>query len=171
MMPWAVRPVHNRRCYRSVHEGGTIMHKLLIRTAVTGLATAALLSLTPAAFAQAVNYKADLKAASQVPPNDSKGTGALTATYDPASKKLTYTVNYKDLSGPATAAHFHGPADAKTNAGVVVPVNGAVTSPIKGEATLTDAQAKDLADGKWYFNVHTAANKGGEIRGQVMKGM
>ncbi len=147
------------------------MHKLLIRTAVTGLATAALLSLAPAAFAQAVTYKANLTAAAQVPPNDSKGTGALTATYDPASKKLTYTVNYKDLTGPATAAHFHGPADAKSNAAIVVPVNGAVTSPIKGEATLTDAQAKDLADGKWYFNVHTAANKGGEIRGQVMKGM
>ena len=145
------------------------MHKLLIRTAVTGLATAALLSLAPAAFAQAVTYKANLTAAAQVPPNDSKGTGALTATYDPASKKLTYTVNYKDLTGPATAAHFHGPADAKSNAAIVVPVNGAVTSPIKGEATLTDAQAKDLADGKWYFNVHTAANKGGEIRGQVMK--
>ena len=145
------------------------MHKLLIRTAVTGLATAALLSLAPAAFAQAVNYKADLKASAEVPPADSKGTGTVQASYDPASKKLTYTVNYKDLTGPATAAHFHGPADAKTNAGVVVPVNGAVTSPIKGEATLTDAQAKDLADGKWYFNVHTAANKGGEIRGQVMK--
>ena len=145
------------------------MHKLLIRTAVTGLATVALLSLAPAAFAQAVNYKADLKAAAEVPPVDSKGSGTLQASYDPASKKLTYTVNYKDLSGPATAAHFHGPADAKTNAGVVVPVNGAVTSPIKGEATLTDAQAKDLADGKWYFNVHTAANKGGEIRGQVTK--
>jgi hypothetical protein len=145
------------------------MHKLLIRTAVTGLATAALLSLAPAAFAQAVNYKADLKPSAEVPPVDSKGSGTLAASYDPASKKLTYTVNYKDLTGPATAAHFHGPADAKTNAGVVVPVNGAVTSPIKGEATLTDAQAKDLADGKWYFNVHTAANKGGEIRGQVMK--
>jgi hypothetical protein len=145
------------------------MHKLLIRTAVTGLATAALLSLAPAAFAQAVNYKADLKASAEVPPADSKGSGTLQASYDPASKKLTYTVNYKDLTGPATAAHFHGPADAKTNAGVVVPVNGAVTSPIKGEATLTDAQAKDLADGKWYFNVHTAANKGGEIRGQVTR--
>jgi CHRD domain len=146
------------------------MHKLLIRTAVTGLTTAALLSLAPAAFAQAVTYKADLKASAEVPPADSKGSGTLTATYDPATKKLSYTANYKDLTGPATAAHFHGPADAKTNAGVVVPVNGAVTSPIKGEATLTDAQAKDLADGKWYFNIHTAANKGGEIRGQVMKG-
>jgi hypothetical protein len=116
-------------------------------------------------------YKAALTAAAQVPPNDSKGTGALQATYDPATKKLTYTVNYKDLSGPATAAHFHGPADAKTSAGVLVPVTGAVVSPIKGEATLTDAQAADLAAGKMYFNIHTAANKGGEIRGQVMKGM
>jgi hypothetical protein len=93
----------------------------------------------------------------------------LTATYDPATKKLTYNVTYKDLTGPATAAHFHGPADAKSNAGIAVPVNGAVTSPIKGEATLTDAQAADLQAGKWYFNVHTAANKAGEIRGQVMK--
>ena len=109
----------------------------------------------------------------EVPAVDSKGTGALTATYDTTSKKLTYSATFKDLTGPATAAHFHGPADAKTNAGVVVPVpgSGAMTSPMKGEATLTDAQAADLAAGKWYFNVHTAANKGGEIRGQVMKGM
>ena len=145
------------------------MRRMLLRSTVAGLMAASFLALAPAAFAQAVNYKADLKAASQVPPNDSKGTGALTATYDPASKKLTYTVNYKDLTGPATAAHFHGPADAKTNAAVVVPVNGAVTSPIKGEATLTDAQAADLLAGKLYVNIHTAANPGGEIRGQVTK--
>ena len=147
------------------------MHALLIRSGVAGLVAASLFAFAPAAFAQAVTYKAALTAAAQVPPNDSKGTGALQATYDPATKKLTYTVNYKDLSGPATAAHFHGPADAKTSAGVLVPVTGAVVSPIKGEATLTDAQAADLAAGKMYFNIHTAANKGGEIRGQVMKGM
>jgi hypothetical protein len=147
------------------------MHALLIRSGVAGLMAVSLFAFAPAAFAQSVMYKADLKATAEVPPVDSKATGALMATYDPATKKLAYTVNYKDLSGPATAAHFHGPADAKTNAGVVVPVNGAVTSPIKGEATLTDAQAADLAAGKLYFNVHTAANKGGEIRGQVMKGM
>ena len=45
----------------------------------------------------------------------------------------------------------------------------ALATPIKGTATLTDAQAADLQAGKWYFNVHTAANKGGEIRGQVVK--
>ena len=145
------------------------MHKLLIRTAVAGLATAALLSLAPAAFAQAVNYKADLTGAAQVPPNAAKGTGTLQATYDPASKKLSYTVNYKDLSGPVTAAHFHGPAAAGANAGVAVPAAAPLTSPIKGEATLTDAQAADLQNGLWYINIHTAANRGGEIRGQVVK--
>jgi hypothetical protein len=135
----------------------------------TMLAFAALLALAPAAFAATENFSADLKAASEVPANDSKGSGALTATYDTASKKLTYTANYKDLSGPATMAHFHGPADTKTNAGVVVPVKEMAPMTLKGEATLTDAQAADLEAGKWYFNIHTEKNKGGEIRGQVMK--
>ena len=147
------------------------MTKTTLRSGLAGVALAALLAAAPAAFAEMVSYKADLKPASEVPPNDSKGSGTLTASYDTASKKLTYSASFKDLSGPATAAHFHGPADAKANAGVVVPVSGAMTSPMKGEATLTDAQAADLAAGKWYFNIHTAANKGGEIRGQVMKGM
>ena len=39
--------------------------------------------------------------------------------------------------------------------------------PIDSMATLTDAQAADLEAGKWYFNIHTAANPGGEIRGTV----
>ena len=39
----------------------------------------------------------------------------------------------------------------------------------EGSATLTDAQADELLAGKWYVNVHTAANKGGEVRGQVTK--
>jgi hypothetical protein len=78
-------------------------------------------------------------------------------------------VSYSGFTGPATAAHFHGPAASGANAGVVVPVQGALPSPIKGTATLTDAQAADLTSGEWYFNIHTEANKAGEIRGQVLK--
>src|SRR6266542_4047778 len=103
-------------------------------------------------------------------PVESKGSGTLTATYDTGSKSLNYTANYSGLSGDATAAHFHGPAAAGQNAGVAVPVTGSAATPIKGSATLTDAQATDLTAGRWYFNIHTAANKGGEIRGQVVKG-
>jgi hypothetical protein len=34
---------------------------------------------------------------------------------------------------------------------------------------LTDAQAADLQGARWYINIHTNANRGGEIRGQVVK--
>ena len=133
------------------------------------LGAVAVLAFAPAAFAATETYKADLKASSQVPVNDSKGSGSVTATYDTTTKKLTYTATYKDLTGPVTAAHFHGPAAVGVNAGVVVPVKEITASPLKGEATLTDDHAKQLQGGQWYFNIHTAANKGGEIRGQMMK--
>ena len=81
---------------------------------------------------------------------------------------LTYNVTYEGLTGPAAAAHIHGPAEPGANAPPVVPFANAA-SPITGTATLTDAQAADLAAGKWYVNVHTAANRGGEIRGQIVK--
>lgn len=121
------------------------------------------------ALAETQKFKADLKGSAEVPPNDSKGSGKLEATYDTATKKLAYTVTYSGLTGPATAAHFHGPAAPTANAGVALGAAGPLASPIKGEATLTDAQAADLQAGRWYFNIHTDAHKPGEIRGQVVK--
>jgi Cu/Zn superoxide dismutase len=96
----------------------------------------------------------------------STGKGAGTFTYDPATKALTYNVTYEGLTGPAMAAHIHGPAEPGANAGPVVPFPAAAT-PITGTVTLTDVQAAELAAGKYYVNVHTAANRGGEIRGQI----
>ncbi|MBJ7402422.1 MAG: CHRD domain-containing protein [Bradyrhizobium sp.] len=122
-----------------------------------------------AAPAGAEKLKATLDGKSEVPPNTSSATGTADLDYDAASKKLSWTVTYSGLSGPATAAHFHGPAEAGKNAGVAVPIPNAASSPVKGEATLTDAQASDLLGGKYYINIHTAANPGGEIRGQVTK--
>lgn len=145
------------------------MLRMNLRAGVAAIAFAGLVLCAPAALAETVTFKGDLKASSEVPPNDSKGTGTVTATYDTATKALTYTAEYSGLTGPATAAHFHGPAAAGANAGVAVPVQGALTSPIKGTATLTDAQAADLQGGKFYFNIHTEAHKGGEVRGQMMK--
>lgn len=126
---------------------------------------------TGAAFADTVAYKANLQPSSEVPPNTSTGHGALTATFDTATKALKYTVTYEGLTGEATAAHFHGPAPVGQNAGVVVPIaKDKLASPITGAATLTDTQVADLLAGKWYFNVHTAKNPGGELRGQVLPG-
>jgi CHRD domain len=135
------------------------------------LLAGALLSaiLTAGATAETVAYKAELKGSQEVPATDSKGTGTAAVTYDTGSKTLKWTVTYSGLSGPATAAHIHGPAEPGKNAGVLVPF-AKPESPIEGSATLTDAQAADLAAGKLYVNVHTAANKGGEIRGQLTAG-
>jgi CHRD domain len=145
------------------------MNSAVKRTGIAGLSLAAFLAVISIASAETVKLKASLKAADEVPVNDSKGTGSLDATYDTSSKQLTYTATYTGLTGNATMAHFHGPADPGKNAPIVVPVQGSVASPIKGTAALTDAQAADLMAGKLYFNVHTEANKGGEIRGQVTK--
>ncbi len=119
--------------------------------------------------ASAEKFKATLDAKSEVPPNASTATGTADIDYDPASRKLSWKLTYSGLSGPAMAAHFHGPAEPGKNAGVAVAIPNAGTSPAEGSATLTDAQAADLEAGKYYVNVHTAANPGGEIRGQVTK--
>ena len=108
---------------------------------------------------------ATLSAAAQVPPNASRGTGTGTVRLDGSS--LSWNVAYQGLSGPVTGAHFHGPAPEGANAPVVVPFAGSLASPITGTATLTPAQIADLKAGRWYINLHTAANPGGEIRGQV----
>ena len=126
------------------------------------------LLLAGSAHAETQKFMAMLKGSDEVPANTEKGTGMVMATLDTATKVFSYEATYKDLTGPATAAHFHGPAAPGTNAGPVVPVPAPVTSPIKGTATLTDAQIADLQAGKWYFNVHAMAHPGGEIRGQVM---
>jgi hypothetical protein len=121
------------------------------------------------ARADQINFKADLSSASEVPPVTSAGKGTATASLDTAAKTLTWTVTYSGLSGPATAGHIHGPAVAGANAGVLVPFTGDLASPIKGSATLTDAQISDLEAGKLYVNLHTADNKPGEIRGQLTR--
>ena len=142
--------------------------KSIVAVAIMAGVTAAALP----ASAEVMKFKAALSAASEVPPHpDLKGAGTVTASLDTATRMLTYTAEYSGLTGPAVAAHFHGAAETGKNAGVMVPVAGELTSPIEGTATLNDDQVKALEGGMMYFNVHTAANKGGEIRGQMIKGM
>lgn len=129
------------------------MRALLFATALMATATAA--------NAETINFHAMLAGAPPV-----AGKGMMMGKLDTTTKVFSYDATYSDLTGPATAAHFHGPAAPGANAPPVVPIANPA-SPIKGEATLTDAQIADLTAGKWYLNVHTAANRGGEIRGQV----
>ena len=139
----------------------------LLRSVLAALAVGLALLAVPA-MAATMKFTADLEAASETPPATSSGTGAAKVSFDTVTKKLTWTVTYKKLTGKATAAHFHGPAGVGAKAPPVVPITGKLASPIKGSATLTDAQAADLEAGMWYFNVHTAMYPDGEIRGQVV---
>jgi hypothetical protein len=123
---------------------------------------AALLAAASIAAAETVELKADLK-------GQTAATGNATVTYDMVSRQMTWRITYSGLSGAPTAAHFHGPAQPGANAGVAVPILNAATSPVQGSATLTDAQAADLLEGRYYINIHTTANPAGEIRGPVIK--
>jgi hypothetical protein len=146
------------------------------RLAINGVVLAGLLGLlcasgqaqmsTPSTSA----LTARLSGASEVPPTIGSGSGLLQATLDKQSRVLTWSLAVAGLSGPVTAAHFHGPAAPGENAGVAIPIAAGLKSPDNGVVTLSTAQVEDLLAGKWYVNVHTAANPNGEVRGQVMLG-
>jgi hypothetical protein len=134
----------------------------------TILATALIVAgsaLAPAA-AETIRLSATLSGTNEAPANDSAAAGTTEASYDTETRMLTYRVEYGGLSGPAIGAHFHGPAEAGANAGIVVrfPRN---ESPIEGSSELTDQQAEDLLAGRWYTNIHTQQHPGGELRGQL----
>ena len=118
-----------------------------------------------------VSFKVQLSGTQQVPPVQSAATGTADLTYDPASRMLSWTIMCSGLSGAVTMVHMHGPAAAGKNASPQIWLTqkgSPVESPIKGQATLTPEQAKQLEAGEWYINVHTESHPAGEIRGQVM---
>jgi hypothetical protein len=143
---------------------------LLRATLVAAVASAALAGCGMMSRSNTASFSGAMNAASEVPPNMTRGSGLAEAWLNRDTNVLKYKITYNGLSGPATAGHFHGPAAAGANAGVVLPFANA-ESPIEGQATLTPSQAADLIAGKWYANIHTAANPGGEIRGQMLPKM
>ncbi len=123
------------------------------------------------ALAAPLSFQVALSGAQQVPPVQTQGAGTADLTYDPATRAVTWSITFHDLSSPATMAHFHGPAGPGKNAGVEVWLTkrGApVSSPITGRDTLTPAQAQQFMTGQMYINVHTQLHPAGEIRGQVV---
>ena len=120
-------------------------------------------------------FVASLNGASEVPAKAVAGTG--TATIVKNGSTYTYTITYTGMTGPLTGAHIHGPASPTTNATVIVPfsttgagASGTLTGTFS--STNTAAISNDSLDvlmrtGGAYVNLHTNANLGGEIRGQL----
>lgn len=135
-------------------------------TRVALAAFAAGLLFSTGAFAATETFHATLTGGQQVPPVTSAGTGQATVTIDTATGKATWTVTYSGIT--PIMMHIHGPAPIGKNAGVMVPMKVG-PSPITGSATLTPKQIKTIEDGDAYVNLHTAAHRAGEIRGQLTK--
>jgi hypothetical protein len=123
--------------------------------------------LAGTASAATEKFHATLAATSEVPPTKSTGSGEATVSLDTATHEITYDVTFKGFASDVTAAHIHGPAEAGKNAGVVVPLGNAPTSPIHGTAKLTADQEKELTSGMLYVNVHSKNSPGGAVRGQL----
>jgi hypothetical protein len=120
-----------------------------------------------AASAATVTFNATLSPTAEVPPTNSTGSGEATASLDTATHELSYDVTFKGFTSEVTAAHIHGPAEPGKNAGVVLPLGNAPTSPIHGSAKLTPEQEQQLTAGLYYVNVHTKNHPAGAIRGQL----
>jgi hypothetical protein len=121
-------------------------------------------------------YVTTLNGANEFPSKNVPGTG--TATIVKTNGTYTYTITYTGMTGPLTGGHIHGPAGLGANAPVIVPFPNATGAAASGTltgtftSTNTTAITNDQLDemmrtGTAYVNLHTSANQGGEIRGQL----
>lgn len=138
----------------------------------------------------ALRFTASLAADAERPnPVVAPGSGSATfsvttgtsTVYNPGStgqKTVAYSVTVNGLTGAATSAHIHGPADENSAADLIVPLS--ITSSersgliISGSFSATsdpnvsmDSLLVLMRNGLAYVNVHTATNPDGEIRGQI----
>ena len=140
------------------------------RVITVAFAAALLIAFASPAHAERVRMSANLGGVKEIPPVESGGTATATVWFDKDTGLVTWDVYWSGLSGPPTAAHFHGPASRYAKAGVQVDLGGnGFVSPFRGSAHLTDEQADQLLAGKWYINLHTNTHPDGEIRGQVLR--
>jgi hypothetical protein len=109
--------------------------------------------------------KVTLSGGQEIPPVTTSATGTGTITVG-ADRSVSGNVT---ISGMAvTVAHIHEAAAGK-NGPIVVPLTKTSDSiwSVPADVKLTDAQYESYKAGNLYFNIHSAANKSGEIRGQI----
>ena len=115
-------------------------------------------------------YAAQLSARQEVPTNASTATGMGFVSLDPTTKRVTARLTLNSIA--ATAAHIHiGTVGA--NGSVIVPMTETVAGSgiwvAATDTTMTDAQITAMKSGGLYFNAHSGAFPGGEIRGQIAR--
>ena len=122
---------------------------------------------THAFCAWSQEIKVALSGNQEIPPvtTSASGTGTLAVNAD---RSVTGSVTITGMS--ATVAHIHEAA-AGANGLIIVPLVRSADNPnlwsVPPGAKLTDAQYESYKAGNLYFNIHSVANRGGEIRGQI----
>lgn len=138
------------------------------------LACVGLALFSAPAFALKIPIQATLTGGGEVPANNSAARGVMHGTFDTDTKTLEWSVTYTGLASEPIGAHFHGPVSylgltPEENAPIQVATPGSLASPFHGVTKIDDTQAKDLKDGRWYFNIHSKHFPGGEIRGPIVR--
>ncbi len=118
-------------------------------------------------------FTTTLSGNAEVPPVDSNGTGTGTFELSADESSLSYNITARGLSGPVTTAHFHFSATGAAGSGGVLfeitdsieEINGEIT--LEGTWPVTAEDVVNLRINYVYVNLHTEANPGGEIRGNV----
>lgn len=122
-------------------------------------------STTPAAATVAVVRTTVLTGAQEVPPISTSGTARGAVVVDPVTREITGGLTFGGLT--PTAAHIHDGA-ANVNGPIAIGLTlAAGTATVPAGTFLTEAQYQSLLAGNLYFNIHTAANPAGELRGQI----
>ncbi|HSC91537.1 MAG TPA: CHRD domain-containing protein [Gaiellaceae bacterium] len=143
----------------------------------TAIAAAAVVALVVAGTvgargaATSVQLRVTLSAAQEAPAptgdvSNARGTFAGRLVRSGTGASLEWTLTSSGLTGPAVAAHIHTGAPGQPGP-VVVPLCGPCSSPAGGTATVDAALLSAIQGGQAYVNVHTPANRAGEIRAQL----
>jgi hypothetical protein len=114
--------------------------------------------------AVAADVKVVLAGDQEVPPVKSAGSGSGSITVG-ADKSITGSVTTTGIAG--TAGHVHEAAAGKNGPVIIALTKNGDTYTVPAGTKLSDAQYASYEAGNLYVNVHTAANAGGEMRGQL----
>jgi hypothetical protein len=117
-----------------------------------------------------IAFYADLSADEESAVTESPGVGRVDFTLDRATLNFKWTLSYRGLTSPPTAAHIHGPGSPGGEAGILLDLAPkGLSSGVAGTTTLNDGLLAYLVQDRMYVNLHTTKYPGGELRGQIQK--